>query len=103
MHSLWQLHPTFPHLIGPIRLRDDVLLGAYREPTPPGDPDVGDVRWPRLPSSLVAPYPYLDIGNELSVKYELHGARMRFWQWLYDEYFTTGDTPQSREPAFFKD
>ncbi|XP_034238798.1 liver carboxylesterase 2-like isoform X2 [Thrips palmi] len=75
------------------------------DPTPAGvaDPDLGDVRWPRLPATLGAPYPYLEIGNDLTVKYELYGARMRFWQTLYDRYFTTGDTPQARKPVTFQD
>ncbi|KAJ1519743.1 hypothetical protein ONE63_004999 [Megalurothrips usitatus] len=75
----------------------------YGDPTPDHEPEpeLRGVRWPLLPDHMAAPFPYLDIGKDLVVREELQGVRMRFWQDVYDRYFTTGDTPAARNPRSF--
>ncbi|KAJ1519776.1 hypothetical protein ONE63_005032 [Megalurothrips usitatus] len=73
------------------------------DPTPDHEPEpeLRGVRWPLLPDHMAAPFPYLDIGKDLVVREELQGVGMRFWQDVYDRYFTTGDTPAARNPRSF--
>ncbi|KAE8739805.1 Carboxyl/Cholinesterase 49, partial [Frankliniella occidentalis] len=68
----------------------------YGDPTPASEPDpepeIHGLRWPALPPRSAAPYPCLDINTSLSIQHEVLGERVRFWEDMYDRYFTTGIT-----------
>lgn len=67
---------------------DDYTTYFLRNPTPPVEYEsIVDFTWPPVNSSS-SQVDYLDINSNFTLHSDPEAARVRFWDWLYENYAT---------------